>query len=96
MYVIVTDSIKQHGVSLFLVDRSKTKSSWWETKLSNNVLYMYNLRKALRICSKLKHNNPRVVTVEEARKLSNKNESIRDVMTMFDDHPFNINNSENS
>jgi hypothetical protein len=88
MFVIVTSSFKQKGVSLFLIDRTKTKRSWWDTTLNNDILYMRNIRAANRICRKLKHNNPRVITVERARKLAKENENIRNVINMFDDHPF--------
>jgi hypothetical protein len=96
MYVIITNSYKQKDVTLFLIDRSKTKSSWWSTELDNNVLYMRNIKAARRICNKLKHNSPRVITVKEARKLAEKNANIKSVISMFDERPFSINNVNKS
>ena len=89
MYVITTKSRKDPGITLFLIDRTKTKKQWWSAELNNNTLYMRNKRAAVRICTKLKHNNPQVISLEEARSIEKHNNRIYDFIESFhDDNPF--------
>lgn len=68
MYVIKTTGNK--GV-LYLADRNKTKEYWWtyEIKL---VMKFNSLVEADRMATKLKHNNPTVITLDEAYKIRSK------------------------
>ena len=80
-YIVTTVSRKEKEVNLFLMDRSKTKAFWWNDRLSNDILYIRNIEKARSIIKKLKHNNPRIITLEEAKTLETQNKIVRNFMS---------------
>jgi hypothetical protein len=65
-YVILQDSIKNKGMNLVLVDRTKTKEKWWTSVLENALVFTSKLE-ASKQCDKLKFNNPRVVPFDSAK-----------------------------
>lgn len=65
-FVIATDDPAHPGVTLFLVDRRKTKLSFWSFNL-DNVFILVTKEVADFHVSLLKYNNPRVLTWEEAQ-----------------------------
>jgi hypothetical protein len=56
------------GRDLFLIDRNKCRTSWWTDTLSSAIGF-FNKEKAELQCKKLRYNEPRVVTTEEAQEL---------------------------
>lgn len=70
-YVIVTDS-RIRNTSLFMLDRNKTNSSFWGEELDNAFIYTNQLA-AYKKCRSFKHNNPRVVTYEQAKQIEKQN-----------------------
>lgn len=67
-YVIVQDSRKNKGMNLALVDRSKIRTRWWTSGLSDVKIYT-DKREAQLQCEKYKFNNPRVVPFDVAKQI---------------------------
>jgi len=65
MYVIATDE-KGGDRTFFLVDRQKTKEFWWSPSLKLAMKF-YKKSAAEYSIKKLRYNNPRIMTVEEAK-----------------------------
>ncbi len=90
MWVIVSDS--QYGDErLFLVNRTVVKNKWWTLKLSEAVKFR-DRSQAEKQLSKIYLNNPEIVSIDEARLISEKNdriELVRDLgRSAYSDHPF--------
>jgi hypothetical protein len=67
-YVIATDSRKRAEI-LFMVDRSKCTLSFWSRSTINALVYE-DSRAAEEKAGSLKFNNPRIMTLSAAQKLS--------------------------
>lgn len=65
-FVIATDDPGHPGVTLFMVDRRKTKLSFWSFNL-DNVFILLTKEVADFQVSLLKYNNPRSLTWEQAQ-----------------------------
>ncbi len=63
-YVIVTDSRKKNEI-LFMVDRSKQKSSFWSDRLDEAFIYNDRIQADNKARS-LRYNNPRIMEFKEA------------------------------
>ncbi len=74
-YVITTDSRKKDEV-LFMVDRNKQKKSFWSNRL-DDVFIFNDLSAAKRVCDGYKYNNPRVLTLNDASKISSYSKEVR-------------------
>lgn len=90
MWVIVSDS--QYGdEKLFLVDRTKVRKKWWTLKLNEAVKFR-DKSQAEKQISKIYLNRPKIVTLEEALSISDKNKQIETLQdlerSMYSDHPF--------
>jgi hypothetical protein len=68
-FVIATDSCRERGVVLFMVDRHKQTQSFWSNRLIDVLVYVDH-GAAQRKADSLKFNRPRVMSLDEARKLS--------------------------
>ena len=82
MYLIASEG--RNNITLFLIDRKQDKSKWWTSSLHNAMIFM-NESVARKQCSKLRYNNPDVITLSEAERCEQENhhyEAINDV------HPF--------
>jgi len=66
-YVIMTDSRKCDDV-LFMVDRRRQRRSFWSNRLDDAFVYA-NRRAAERKAASLRFNNPRAVSIDEARRI---------------------------
>lgn len=65
-FVVATDDPGHPGVTLFMVDRRKEKRSFWSFNLSS--AFILNTREvALLHVNRLKFNNPRVMSWDEAQ-----------------------------
>lgn len=82
MYLIKTDGKK--GLTLFLVDRKKTKKYWWDTSTDNAMIFR-KLYAAKIQANKLKYNNPEVITIHDAAEIEMNN---MDKVALEDVHPF--------
>jgi hypothetical protein len=76
MFVIVTDSRKRDEV-LFMVDRAKQKASFWSNRL-DDVLVFKNRGAANDKVRELRFNNPRVMTLGDAQKLTRETDKHRE------------------
>jgi hypothetical protein len=82
-YIVMTEGRK--NMFLFLVDRRKIKTRWWSYDFSD--AFVFNLKSAAKNqAKKLIYKNPQVITVEEAKELSNKNDYNFDYDAL--EHPF--------
>lgn len=77
-YVIKTTGSR--GQPVYMVDRRKNKNQWWTSHLESAKVFE-SLEAALNQVSKLKYNDPEVITMKEAKELS------RDSFE-YDEHPF--------
>lgn len=75
-FVIVSDDIGHPGVTLFLVDRRKTKLSFWSFNLDNAFILVTKEVADFHV-SMLKYNNPRVLTWEEAQAALTANSELK-------------------
>ena len=66
-YVIIQDSRKNKGRILVLVDRNKSKSTWWTSDLDNALVFT-SREQAQKQCEKYKYNYPRVIPFDVAKK----------------------------
>lgn len=66
-FVVATDDPGHEGVTLFMVDRRKEKRSFWSFNLSSAFLLTTREVANLHV-ARLKFNNPRVLSWEEAQK----------------------------
>lgn len=66
MYCIMTDSRENERQCVGLVDRTKTKRKWWTATEVKLLIVFRDKAAADRHCRKYKHNNPRVVSYQEA------------------------------
>lgn len=74
-YVIICDKRDFPETKLFMVDRSKIKSTYWSDEMAN-VMQFHNLKVATDICAKLQYNNPKVITLGEAYEIANRNHEL--------------------
>jgi len=84
MYYIVSDSRYNDELTLFLVDRAKTKQKWW----SDSILFAKSFKtkdQANKALERLKYNDPRVVELNEAKAIDSENTAI---ITENSIHPF--------
>ena len=81
-YYVVTSG--QDGVHLFLVDRKKTKKSWWTVSLDLAMEFDRHLA-AMYSANRLRYKDPRVVGSVEAGKLEDENTQ---TLADLDVHPF--------
>jgi hypothetical protein len=65
-FVVATDDPAHPGVTLFMVDRRKTRLSFWSFNL-DNVFVLLTKEVADFHVSIMKYNNPRALTWEEAQ-----------------------------
>jgi hypothetical protein len=70
-FVIATDSRKNKD-TLFMVDRKKCTLSFWSNSLVSAFLYS-DVAAAKQKAASFKFNNPRVLSMTEAKKLAKKN-----------------------
>jgi hypothetical protein len=67
-FVIAVDSQIHPGETLFMVDRNLRRDTFWSTNLE--CVFVFRNRFAAEVrCSKYKFNNPRVMTLREAKAL---------------------------
>lgn len=66
-YIILTDSQKNPGEKVALVDRTKYPNQWW-TELIDRAVVFTKKETADIQCSKLKFNNPKVYNFEKGKK----------------------------
>lgn len=52
-----------------MIDRTKSRKGFWSCRLTD-ILIINSIEEANRIVSKLKYNNPRVITLDEAKLYS--------------------------
>jgi hypothetical protein len=72
------------NVTLFLVDRSKTKQHWWTLSLINAMSFR-NESAAEYSAKRLRYKTPSVVNSKEAKILENENDF---KCEMMEEHPF--------
>lgn len=65
-FVIASDDPGHPGVTLFLVDRRKTRLSFWSFNLTNAFILVTKEVADFQV-SLLKYNNPRVLTWDQAQ-----------------------------
>lgn len=65
-FVIATDDPGHPGVTLFMVDRRKTKLSFWSFNLTNAFVLVTKEVADFQV-SLLKYNNPRVLSWDQAQ-----------------------------
>lgn len=75
-YVISCDQRHNSKVKLFMVDRSKCKASFWSDRLYD-VKVFADIHAANNALSRIKFNNPKVITYKEAMKLETSNTKLR-------------------
>lgn len=76
MFVIATDSRRKDEV-LFMVDRNRQRASFWSNRLDDALKYGYKAA-ADQKAAKLRFNNARVMTLQEAAKIAGQQELERD------------------
>jgi len=72
-YYVITQG--RDNVTLFLVDRKKTKKHWWTYDLAL-AMEFYKESAAMIQANKLIYKDPRVINSNEARELENENTHI--------------------
>lgn len=77
MYVIATDS-RRKDETLFMVDRNRQRASFWSNRLDDALKYG-DKSAAQQKAAKLRFNSPRVLTLQDAAKISNRQENERDM-----------------
>ena len=84
MYVIASDSRKRDEV-LFMVDRNRQRASFWSTRLDDAMKYGYR-GAAQQKAAKLRFNNARVMTLQDAARIAGKQAREREhAQAMADD-----------
>jgi hypothetical protein len=73
--VIIQDSRKTEGDILVMVDR-KFKNGFWSDVSVNKAKIFFSEIDAKKALEKLKFNNPRIITLEEAKELLTKQNSV--------------------
>lgn len=81
MYVIKTTGKK--GI-LFMADRTKTKRFWW-TYAMNLVMKFTSKVEAWKVASRLRYNNAEVISLDEAYKIRENIEKIRESRECYDE-----------
>lgn len=71
-FIIATDSTLNPGETLFLVDRNQDPDHFWSNRVDTGFRYR-NSEAAEKRAKGLRHNNPRVLTEEQARRLEKRN-----------------------
>lgn len=75
LYVVVCDKRDNSGSILFMVDRKKQTKSFWSDRLDD--VFVYSLKGAAeRKAASLSYNNPRVMTLRDAKVLATLNPSV--------------------
>ncbi len=70
MFVIICDArYKKHSNIVFMVDRSKRKDTFWSLRLSDALIWTSE-NAAKEKCKTLHLNNPKVIGMDEALKIS--------------------------
>ena len=72
------------NVTLFLVDRNKTKKHWWTMSLINAMEFR-NRSSAEYSAKRLRYRNPCVMHFKEAKKLESENDF---TCAILEEHPF--------
>lgn len=83
-FLIVCDG--RNDVTLFLVDRAKSKKNWWTTDTDDAIHYRSEYAAGY-AAKRLRYKNPRVITETEARQLEGDNLA---VLAENDTHPFDL------
>ena len=81
-YYVVTEG--RDKITLFLVDRNKTKKHWWTMSLTKAMAF-HSESAAETVISRLKYKNPRVVNHTEAIRLEHENDYN---CAIIEEHPF--------
>ena len=81
-YYVTTQG--RDNVTLFLVDRNKTKKHWWTMSLINAMEFK-NKSAAEYSAIRLRYKYPRVVNYKEAKLLENENDF---TCAILEEHPF--------
>jgi hypothetical protein len=77
---------EESGIShLALVDRAKTRASWWTQRDTNQILKIFNLSKAKQILSRLRMNNPQIVPYKDAVSIIHGQEDELDMQEILSD-----------
>jgi hypothetical protein len=76
MYVIATDSRRADEV-LFMVDRNRQRASFWSNRLDDAMKYGYKAA-ADQKAAKLRFNNARVLTLQDAARIAGEQACERD------------------
>lgn len=81
-YIIVTKSRKFEGEFCFLVDRKKCQSQWWTSTIEKAMVFN-KLSAAEWSLNRYQHNEPTIVTMQEAASIMDKlnKKSVKTVMT---------------
>lgn len=77
MYVIASDSPLHPGTVIFMVDRRKQHKSFWSNS-TEDVFTFADRDSAVRKARKLQFNNPRVLTLGQANRISAKQQQERE------------------
>ena len=81
-YYVITEGRNQ--LTLFLVDRTKTKKQWWTCDLAL-AMQFYKESAAKIQANKLRFKNPQVVNSNDAKRIENKNTHFA---AIAEEHPF--------
>lgn len=85
LYVVACDKHDAKGITLFLVDRTRQRASFWSDRLTE--VFIFNHRGAAeRKAASLKFNNPRVMTLEQARWAATSNRLQKAAYDFDDDY----------
>ena len=82
MYSIICEARKGHdlGIShIALVDRSKTKDTWWTSDNSHLIMCFKKRSAAEFSLRKIKRNNPKIVSFDEAKDIIDEQRDIIDM-----------------
>ena len=82
-YIVMTHG--RNNMFLFLVDRSQIKGKWWSYNC-NDAMRFHKKSAAEIQANKLRFKTPEVITYQEAKELSNRNEANYDYEAQ--EHPF--------
>lgn len=86
MYVIATDS-RRKDETLFMVDRNRQRASFWSNRLDDAMKYG-DKSAAQQKAAKLRFNQPRVLTLQDAARIVGKQAREREYeQAMSDDEP---------
>ena len=76
MYVIATDS-RRKDETLFMVDRNRQRASFWSNRLDDAMKYG-DKSAAQQKATKLRFNQPRVLTLQDAARIAGEQARDRD------------------